>query len=61
MDLFGILDVSTNKDDPYWNVPTKQKKITLEADVSKVEILMDKINIDLKDNRKKLVVGSDKN
>ena len=61
MDLYGILDVSTNKDDPHWNVPTKQKKITLEADVSKVEILMDKINIDLKDNRKKLVVGSDKN
>ena len=56
LDMWGNLNQRTDRDDPKWHLPTNQKKINREVELQKVEFLVDKLDMDLEEERRKLVV-----
>ena len=60
LDMWGNLNQRTDRDDPKWHLPTDQKKINRELELHKVETLIDNLDLDLDDDRRKLVVDDSK-
>ena len=60
LDMWGNLNQRTDRDDLKWHLPTDQKKINREVELQKVEHLIDKLELDLEEERRKLVVDDNK-
>ena len=60
LDMWGNLNQRTDRDDPKWHLATDQKKINRELELHKVETLIDNLDLDLDDDRRKLVVDDSK-
>ena len=60
LDLWGNLNQRTDRDDPKWHLPTEQKKISREEELLNVEKLIDTLEMDLDDERRRLVVDDNR-
>ena len=60
LDMLGILNLTTDREDPKWLFPTQSKKIKREDEISELEGIMDKLDLDLESERRKLIVDDTK-
>ena len=56
LDMIGVLNLTTDREDPKWVFPTKSKKIKRENEISELESIMNKLELDLEGERRKLIV-----